>query len=182
MANKPWAVLCFLLLGSGGEVTSSSPVLMPITESLAPEAELKLEKVQAVVNAPVGIPTKDNEIRKLFGEKRYEEALTLIADELKKQGSGNGDASYRQWLERQKWILKTAQAWAYLEKQNCSAAMPILQEIPAENLPDVALKGIGYCKLMARDWQDAEGYLSRYIQGRNHDQEAVQLLARVKES
>lgn len=182
MANKPWAVLCLLLIGSGGEVKSSSPVLMPITESLPADAELKLEKVQTVANAPLAMPTKENEVRKLFSEKRYEEALTLIADEIKKLNSGNGDAIYREWLERQKWILKTAQAWAFLEKQNCSGAMSILQEIPAENLPDVALKGIGYCKLMARDWQDAEGYLSRYIQGRNHDQEAVQLLARVKES
>ena len=186
LAKKPWMLLCFLFLSSGGQDRSSAPpALKSLTDEAPDVSNLKAEQDKShflLPAAPLGIVTKEDEIRNFFGEKRYDEALNVIAAELKRLDANHGDLSYREWLERQKWILKTAQAWVYLEKQNCSQGAPLLQEIPSDKLPEIALKGLGYCKLLNRDWTDAEAYLSRYIQNQKTDPEAVQLLARVKES
>ncbi|MBC7661491.1 MAG: hypothetical protein H7249_17480 [Chitinophagaceae bacterium] len=178
MAKKPWMVLAFLILGSAAKPV---PVPSPRVEPIPTLPELALEKPLHASEAMAEFVTREEDIRKLFSEKHYEDALGLIESEVKKLNSGNGSSDYRAWLDRQKWILKTAQAWPLLEKQNCNGAMDILREIPSDKIPAVALKAFGYCKLMAREWPDADTYLTQYIQTQNQDKEAVQMLARVKE-
>jgi len=179
-------VLCFLALGSGGRTLPDPGILPRLPDTQLEMIPLKTASASGSTSTPgasPGITTREAEIRTLFTAKRYDDALKLIAEEMQKLDRAKaGDVGYREWLDRQTWILKTAQAWVFLEKQNCSGAMAIIGEIPSDKVPVQALKGIGYCKLMAREWQEADSALSRYLQSQNRDHEAVQLLARAKES
>lgn len=189
MAKKPWILLGFLLLGAVGAETGRRLIFSKGLEPLATEEEKAEPDPQPPpvssspqLNIPQAILNKESEIRALFAEKRYAEALELIKKELGQIARSEEQNGYRSWLERQRWIVMTAQAWVFLEKQNCTAAMTLLEEIPELERPDVALKGMGYCKFLSREWQEADSLLTRFLQTQKSDHEALEMLSRTKES
>lgn len=187
MAKKPWLIVGTLVLGAVGAESSRRLFFAPdanptvTEESLAQSTPVTLP-AKPEIEIPVEILTKEADIRKLFDEKKFDEASALIASELRRTVSSETERVYQDWLQRQRWVIKTAQAWVFLEKQNCSAAMTILEEIPENSRPDIALKGMGYCRLLMRDWQGADGLLSRFLETKGHDHEAIQMLAKTKEA
>lgn len=188
MAKKPWIILGFLLVGAIGAETGRRVFFSSESSTVDAEKELSDQvKVSPVTTNPAQeIPqellTKETDIRRLFAEKNYGEVLALIDNELRNIPPSNLSENYRSWLNRQRWIVKTAQAWLFLEKQNCSAALTILEEIPELDRPEIALKGMGYCKFLAREWQDADSFLTHFVKTHSQDHEAVQMLAKVKEA
>lgn len=187
MAKKPWIILGFLAVGAVGAETgrrlilSEGPTPLAHEQALQPE-RLNSEAPKLKVEIPPAILTKEADIRRLFDAKKFGEALAVIDRERKAEVRSETEVVYQSWLGRQRWIIKTAQAWVFLEKQNCSAAMTILEEVPEGERPDIALKGMGYCKILTRDWLEADALLTRFIAGKANDHEAIQMLAKSKES
>lgn len=188
LAKKPWIFLGLALLGAIGAETGRRYYFQAQTqpsqaeEVRGPTPNPVPTPIPQSIVIPPEILSKEAEIRAFFAEKRFQEALDLIKAELSTLPKSSDGLDYRSWLERQRWIIMTAKAWVFLEKQNCSAAMTILEEIPEESRPNVALKGMGYCKFLTRDWQDADALLTRFLQSQSADHEALEMLARSKES
>ncbi|RZA15785.1 MAG: hypothetical protein EOP10_25760 [Proteobacteria bacterium] len=184
MAKKPWIILGFLAAAAVGAETGRRMLTSHQTSPESDVVSIQVKSVQTPMppTLPPEIFTKEAQIRELFGVKKFDEALRLIDSEVQTNQSKASYQGYIDWLKRQRFVVRTAQAFAFLEKQNCSAAMTILEEIPEADRPTVALKGMGYCKFLTREWSDADALLTRYLQVQSQDHESIQMLARTKEA
>ncbi len=181
MPKSTWLLYALLLfIGPGVRREPVPPRLTP--PKLPTIVELKPEDAVLPAHQPDAPVTRETEIRRLFASRDYAEALKLIEGEIQANARNKAAGEYLLWLDRQRYIVKTALAWTYLDKQNCAKALDILGEIPASKMPDLALKASGYCKLMGHDLVEADNLVTQYTKNAPGDKEGLGLLIKVKEA
>ncbi|SMF55049.1 peptidase MA family metallohydrolase [Pseudobacteriovorax antillogorgiicola] len=137
----------------------------PVVEPLTPPS---LESPADLSPSP-SVNSAIETIVALYEQKNFAEALRLTRQELNRPGIDEQDAT---WLERQLPRILISLAWALVQEKNCGEAIPLFEEAFRFESHPMALKGLGACYYLNKDYWSASTYMGRYLEA-HYDFESV---------